>query len=342
MDINYKIEKKDGAYITASLTIPYKEYENVYNSLLKREAEKVDIKGFRKGNVPSEIVEPQLKQMLSFEALENLAPQYVAEIIKKEEMELMAPPEYTELPDLSKKEDLSLKIKFTTIPEFKLGDMKKIKVQKQDASPKKEEIENTVNEMFEKSTLEKKGEKPNDDWAKKTAELYKLENVKDLKGLKEEVGKLLSQEKERIVRQNAEHEVMKKAIELSNIEVPKEAIEFEAREREKSFLHELKHAKMSLEDFCKNNNTKIEQLRELWEKDATEALEADALLKLYGKKNEIVVTEKELEDGIENIKKSQGKEIPEEVINDQIWRNNVRNVIIKQKAYRDLIEKVLK
>ncbi len=342
MDIKYDVEKKDGAYVTATLTIPYDDFEKSYNSLLRKETEKTDIKGFRKGKVPTEMLDPQLRQMLKMGAIEKLIPEYLSEIVNKEKIELMAPPEYVEFPDLTKEEDFKLKVRFTTMPDFKLGDMKKIKVKKEDSKVKKEEMDNTLNEMFDKSMIEDKGKAPNDNWAKKTGEAYKLEGVKDLKGLEKEIEKLLKVEKERIVKQNAEHEAINQAIKLSKIEVPKEAVEFESREREKSFLTELKNAQMTLETFCKNNNTKIEQLRELWEKDAREALEADAVLKLYGRTNEITVTQQELEDAIENIKKSRGEEIPEHVETDEIWRNNIRNVVMKQKAYRQLMDGIFK
>ncbi len=342
MKIDYKIEKKEGSYINASLKIPYKVFKKTYEELLKKEAEKLDVKGFRKGKAPLDMLDEQVKHMLSLQALEKVVPPFLTELINTEKIELIAPPEYTQMPDLTKEEDLELKIKFTTLPEYKLGDIKKIKVEIEDATVKKEEITNTMSEMFTRSALEGKGQKPDDKWAKETASLYKLEGVKDLKGLEGEVKKLLKKEKERIVRQNAEHKVMTQAIELSGIEVPQEAIEFEAREREKSFLTELKNANMTLEDFCKNNNTKIEDLREVWMKDAKEALEADALLKLFGKTTNIKVTEQELEEGIKNIKMTRGQELPEGVENDPIWRNNIKNVIIKQKAYEKLMKEVLK
>ncbi len=342
MKVDYKIEKKESPYITATLTIPYDIFKNANEALLKQEAQKMEVKGFRKGRAPVDMLEPQVRHMLSLQALEQITPTYLTELINTEKIELIAPPEYIELPDLTKEEDLKLKVKFTTMSEFKLGDLKSINVKKESANIKKEEIDNTMSEMFSRSALEGKGQTPDDKWAKETANLYKLEGVKDLKGLEAEIKKLLKKEKERIVKQNAEHEVMKKAIELSKIEVPKEAIEFEAREREKSFLTELRNANMSLEDFCKNNNTKIEDLRETWMKDAKEALEADALLKLYGKTKEIKVTDKELEEGIENIKKSRGEQFPEGVETDPIWRNNIKNVIIKQKAYEKIMKEILK
>lgn len=341
MSTDYKIEKKEGAYVNVNVKIPYSEFKKEYESLLEREAKKVDAKGFRKGKVPVEMLDEQLKHMLRLEALEKIAPKHLTQIIETEKIELIAPPEYTDLPDLTKEEDLELKIKFTTSPEFKLGDIKKIKVKQESANVKKEEIEDTITEMFNKSVIEDKGQKPDDNWAKKTAELYKLENVKDLNGLKDEIKGLLKKEKERIVQQNAQHEVMQEAIKISKIEVPKEAVDFEAREREKSFLDELKNANMSLDDFCKNNNTNIETLREMWAKDAQEALNSDALLKLYGKSKKIQVSDQELEEGIANIKQSRGEEIPEDVENDPMWRNNIRNVVLKQKAYKQLMDEAL-
>lgn len=122
--------------------------------------------------------------------------------------------------------------------------------------------------------------------------------------------------------------------------MPEESIHFEAREREKSFLHELKHANMSLEDFCKMQNTDVKELRALWEKDAKEALEIDALLKLYGKDKNVEVSEEELEEEIKKMKETQKG--PDYIYEDAMWRNNVKNVMLKQKAYKELISEVLK
>jgi trigger factor len=341
MKIDYKIENKEGAYVTASITIPRDAFQTSYKEILKSEAKKADIKGFRKGKVPQDMIEPELKQAASIQALDKLTPMYVTEIVKQENLDLIAPPEYSEFPNLEGDDDLILKIKFIVFPQVKLGDFKKIKVKKDDTKTNKEEIDNTIKEMFERSTIEEKGKNPDDKWAKKTGELYKLEGVKDLKTLENQITTLLEQEKQRIVRQNQEHEVLTKAIELSKIEIPEEAVEFEARERERSFLQELKRAELSVDEFCKTRETDFETLRKSWNRDAKEALEGEVLLRTYAKENEVKVSDEDLEKAIEDIKMNQEQEIPEDVEKDQSWRDNIRNVIMKQKAYRDLISKVL-
>ena len=341
MKIDYKIEKKEGVYVTASITIPRDAFKTSYEEILKTEANKADVKGFRKGKVPKDIVEPELKQSASIQALDQLTPMYITEIVKQEKLDLIAPPQYLEFPNLEGEDDLVLKVKFTVFPQVKLGDFKKIKIKKDDTKPKKEEIDNTIKEMFERSTIEDKGEKPDDKWAKKTGELYKLEGVKDLKTLENQIKSLLEQEKERIVKQNQEHEVLTKAIELSKIEIPEEAIDFEAKEREKAFLQELKKAELSVDDFCKSRETDFETLRKSWNRDAKEALEGEVLLRTYAKEKDVKVSDEDLEKAIEDIKQNQEQEVPKEVENDQSWRDNIRNVIMKQKAYKDLISQVL-
>ncbi len=341
MKIDYEIESKDGVYVTASITIPRKEFKKEYDKIIKEEAKNTEIKGFRKGQVPEDMLDPQVKQKAAIQALDKLTPTYVGGVVEQENLEIIAPPQYVDFPDLQKEEgDLKLKVKFTTFPQVKLGDMKKIKVSQEDTKPTQEEIDNTVNEMFQRSESKNKGKEPTDKWAKETGEQYQLENVKDLKTLKEEIKKLLEKEKERINKQNQESEILKQAVELSKIEIPQEATDFEAQERERTFLEELKKANMSVDDFCQSRETDFDKLRESWQKDAKEALEGEILLRTYAKEHEIEPTEEEIKNKIEEIKQSQQSEIPEDLESNPRWRENIKNVIRKQKSYDKLISEV--
>ncbi len=342
MNIDYTIDEKKDCHVLTTFKIPKKDFEETYQKLLKKEAKNIDIKGFRKGKVPANTIEAELKPKVSIQTLETITPKYIAELIKKEELQLLAPPEYIEFPNLEEEKDLELKVKFTVFPEVKLGDFSKITVKEEKTDATKEEIQNTLKEMFEKTPIEDKGEEPSDKWAKQIAELHKLENVKNLKDLEGQIKDLIQKEKERIVKQNQEHEIFAQAIKLSNIEIPKEAVDFEANEREKSLIENLKQSNLTIEDFCKQRNVEIKELKELWQKDAKEALEGEVLLKTYSIEKKIEVSKEELEGTIENLKKEKGDSLTKEVENDEVWRKNIENVIKKQKAYKDLISKALK
>ena len=341
MKIDYEVESKDGVYVKTFITIPRNEFQKEYDNILKEEAKNTEVQGFRKGQVPTDMLDSQVKQKAAVQALDKLTPLYVGGVVEQEKLEIIAPPQYVDFPDLQKEEgDLNLKVKFTIFPQIKLGDFKKIKISQEETKPTQEEVDNTVEEMFQRSESENKGEKPTDKWAKEIGEQYQLEGVKGLKTLKEEITKLLEKEKERINKQNQESEILKQAIELSKIEIPQEATDFEAQERERTFLEELKNANMSADDFCQSRGTDFEQLRESWKKDAKEALEGEILLRTYARENDIEATEDEIKKKIEEVKQSQ-EEVPEDLENNPRWRDNIINVIKKQKSYEKLISEVL-
>jgi len=87
---------------------------------------------------------------------------------------------------------------------------------------------------------------------------------------------------------------LKEAIELSKIEIPEPAIKFEASEREKAFSYEMQQRGVDIKDFMKAQNLTIEKMREMWEKDAKDALDTDTLLKLFATEKKVVVSDEEL------------------------------------------------
>jgi len=135
-------------------------------------------------------------------------------------------------------------------------------------------------------------------------------------------------------------EALRKGIEISKIEIPESAIKFEASEREKAFNQDMQSKGVKIEDFLKANNITIEKMRELWLKDAKDALEADTFLSLYSKENEIEITDEELEAKIDSIKASQPN-ADKNIFSNPQWREYIKNVERKEKGFRQYIESVL-
>ena len=179
-----------------------------------------------------------------------------------------------------------------------------------------------------------------DTWAKEIAKNLKLEKVEDLDGLKKLIKDSLQAQKEHILLHEYQDKVLEEAVKISNISIPQPAIEYEALEREKTFINEIGQRGIDLKDFMKAQNLSIEKMREMWTKDAKDALETDALLNLFAKEKGIKVTDEELEKKVEEIKKGQGEQNNEVYSNPQ-WREYIRNIERKQKAFQVLMDDVL-
>ena len=321
-----------------SITIPYKSFKQSYDLLLKDYSKDLDIKGFRKGKVPTNMVSDQVREMVKFETFEKLAPMYINTAISKEKIVPIAPPEYKEIPKILEDIDITFMLTVTSMPKFKLGDMKKVKVKKEKVAVEGKEIDAVIEDL--KGSQKTKEKEINDKWATEIGKLLGDEKIDTVEKLKEKIKESLQIQKEHTQLHQLQDQALKIGIELSKIDIPQPAIDFEARERERYFNEDMKSKSIKIEDFLKANNITIEKMRELWLLDAKEAIQADVFLNLYADTKDVKVTDEELNKKIEDVKKNQPDADPSIFSNDE-WKEYVRGVERKEKAFRVFIEEVL-
>lgn len=338
MDDFYKKKEINEYTFEFTLTIPADNYKHSYDLLMKEYAKDTDIKGFRKGKVPSDMIKSEMKDVVKFETFEKLAPLYINTALNKEKLEPIAPPEYKELPKILDGLDVSFTITVTTMPNFKLGNMGKIKIKKEKLQVEEKEIEEALNEL--KSSQKTKEKDINDKWAVEVGKLINAEDVKSLEELKTKIKEALQIQKDHYQLHQLQDQALREGIEISNISIPQPAINFEASEREKAFVEDMKNRGVKIEDFLKANSITIEKMRELWLKDAKDALEADTFLNLYSKEKEVQITDEELEEKIESIKQSQPT-ADKNIFSNPQWREYIKNVERKEKGFGLFIEEVL-
>lgn len=334
----YKREDVSDEKIELTITIPRDSFEESYKAMLKDQTKDKDIKGFRKGKVPEELIEPSIKPMLQLETFERLAPMYINMAIQKEKIDLIAPPKYSKLPDFKGDKDLEFTVQIAVMPDFKLGDLKKIEIKKENAEIDEKEIEKVLKEL--KINNETETKEIGDDWAKEIAKQLELKDVKNLADLKEKVKEILKKQKEHMLLHKYQEDALSQAIELSNIKIPQESIEFEASEREKAFEQDMQTRGVNVDEFLKQSNLTMEKMREAWQKDAKDALEADVFLNLYADKKKVDVTKEELDKKIELIKKSKPN-TDESIFSNEQWLEYIKRVEVKEKAFREFIKEVL-
>lgn len=335
-------EKKEISKDTIELkiTIPKNKFQDSYNLLLKDYLQNTKIKGFRKGKVPIEFLDNTHKKEIQIETLDKLAPLYINTAIQQENIEPIAPPIYKDFSKIENGKDIIFTIEITVLPKFKLGNMEKIKIEKAVVKVSKKEIDQAIEEI--KKNRETKTKEINDKWAVEIAQILNIENIKNLLSLREYIKKVLKEQKEHMLFHKMEGEALKQAISLSNIEIPSPAIKFEASEREHSFYNDMNQRGIKPEEFMKAQNITIEKMRELWEKDAKEALETDVFLKIYKQENKISVSEIELNERINDIKKATPQNKDVSIYENPRWREYVKSVYEKEKAFAHFKKAVLR
>lgn len=334
-------ERKDVSNDTIQfkITVPQDQFEKEYNALLKKELENTDMKGFRKGKVPTDFVDDTTKSAIKIKAFETLTPMLITTILQKENIEPIAPPEYKDLPDFDSKKPITFTMDITVMPDFKLGNLKKVKVKKEEVKVEDKEIEEALENI--KKSQDTKEKELNDEWAKEIGKLLKLEEIETLDALKKYIEDTLLKEKEHINSHKLEDDALKQAIEVCEIKIPEPAVRFEAQERERSFITDMQQRGVNVEDFLKGNNITIEKMRELWMKDAQQALENDVFLKIYAKERDIKVTDEDLRAKIDMIRQGAPKETDEKIFENEQWKEYIRLIEKKEQAFKKFAEEVL-
>ncbi len=340
MSDTYKREDISKDTIQFKITIPKEEFDKEYKAILKKELEDTNVKGFRKGKVPGDLVEPHVGHTLKLQAIEKLIPQYLEKVLVKEEVLPIAPPEYKEFPNFEKDADLEFTMNITVMPEFKMGNLKKLEIKGEDVSVSKKEVDEALERLQENQKT--KAEEINEDWAKEIIKLLRLEGVEDLKGLRKHIKDAILSQKEHMMHHKLEDEALKEAIKLSNIEIPQAAIDYEASERERAFITDMQQKGIDIDQFLKANNITLDKMREMWKEDAKQALQTDVFLKLYAEERDIEVTDEDLEKKIELIKKGAPENTDPSVFKDAGWKEYIRRVEQKEKAFHQFLDEVIK
>lgn len=338
MDTPYTRKDINEYTIELDIKIPTDSFKHSYDLMLKDYSKDLDLKGFRKGKVPSNLISEQVKEVVKFETFERLAPMYINTAISKEKISPIAPPQYKEIPKILDDLDISFTIVITTMPKFTLGNLKKVKIKKEKLTVEEKEIDGAIEEL--KQSQKTKSKEVGDEWAEEIGKLMKAEEVKNLEDLRLKIKNALQIQKDHYQMHKLQDEALKLAIIESKIEIPQPAIDFEAQERERAFNEDMKSRGVSIDDFLKANNITIDKMRELWLIDSKEAIESDVFLTLFAEDKDVKVSDTELEEKIEGIKKNQPN-VDKTIFSNPEWREYIIKVEKKEKAFRLFIEEVL-
>jgi trigger factor len=124
------IEKLENSAVKLSLTVGKEHAATEYNELLNKYKKEVQIKGFRKGKVPSSVIERKFGEGIRQEAASNLMDKALKAAMEDLEEKPLGYdyPEVQGEPILNPEEDFSFDLIYDTFPEVKFGEYKGIKI----------------------------------------------------------------------------------------------------------------------------------------------------------------------------------------------------------------------
>ena len=135
----YEVKKLPKSTVQVNAKIPWNEISKKSNDVFKKLQTQLEVEGFRKGHVPTEIAKKHLDSARLYEeALKELLPDLYQDVVGKEKLEPVMAPKI-ELAKAKVNEDWEVVITVALKPEIALGNYKS-KIKELKNKSKKDEI----------------------------------------------------------------------------------------------------------------------------------------------------------------------------------------------------------
>lgn len=325
-DIDFKkaftVTKEEKSQVVVTGEIPYSELELERDNAIKSLGQNITLDGFRKGHVPSSVLEKHLGEMaILTEMAERAISHMYAHILDAHKIDAIGYPKI-EITKIAPNNPLGFKFTVAVIPEIGLPDYKKIS---QELNAKKPSLEVTDTELEEKikdilrqkaayERLQKKAAMSGDD-SETTEEEDKKDETPELtddvvKGLGqpgqfenvEQFKKLLREhleiEKTRDVNANHRASITDAIIDKSTIELPQILIDSELGQMFAQMEEDLKRSNLKMTDYLAHIKKTKEDLAKEWSPSAEKRAKLQLILNEIAKIEKITADQKLVDDQV--------------------------------------------
>ena len=142
-----KVEKLEKNFVGIEIEVSQEEFAKAYQDAVKKMGEKVELPGFRKGKVPTALLEKNIGvEAILAEAADAVIPGAYFKAITDDDIDVIDRPD-VELVTCEKDQPLVFKAKVQVKPEVTLGDYKGLEVEKASSEVKKEMVDHEIETM---------------------------------------------------------------------------------------------------------------------------------------------------------------------------------------------------
>jgi len=160
------------------VTLTYEEIQNDIDEAYKKERQKIEMPGFRKGKVPIAMLKKTYGEAIEYKASEEIAQKKFWDVVDELKLQPVSMPQLTDI-DFKRGEKLFFKVKYEVKPEVEVKDYTDIEVEKPIFKVKDEDIEREVTNLLKSQSKFEETDLVADDKHRVTVDLQKL----DEKGL---------------------------------------------------------------------------------------------------------------------------------------------------------------
>jgi trigger factor len=326
----YSIKYLPKSVVEVVLNITKEEIGDSYNKALNKITGETELKGFRKGKAPKEMVETTVgREKIYEEALNKLLPKKLEDSLKEESEKnkdqkfiILDYPKFDLKKEWQPGEELEVTATFSLYPKVDIEKLDTLKMKKE--QPKEvtdNEVEESVNKIFEqykkiKETEKKKKEEnilakkedqdtalvdtqgnsliQKEEDAKKDDTFAQAAGAQNLEDLKSMVKSELQYHSQMNVENKFEEELVTKMADLVEVDIPDILVQDEMNRIEQRFRSQLARIGTTIEGYLASDNKTKEDLLKEWEVKARENAKIALILNEVKLKNDIPVSDAEI------------------------------------------------
>ena len=313
------IKKLDKSRVEIAASIPTATWEKFRSEALKNLNQSVSIDGFRKGNIPENILVAKIGETAVLEEMAELAlPKAYVDILVEHKIDAIGKPSVHVL-KLAAGNPIEFKATTDVVPEVKLPDYKKLaSAQTKDDDPKDvavtdKDIETAITRI-RKSRASHEGhdhDKMTDEEHDKAVEaampeltdefVKKLGDFKDVADFRIKLSTMIAEEKKDMAKEKARIRIAEAISDATGIEMPDIMIESELGRSEAQFSTDVEHMGVKIEDYLKHAKKTIEDLRKEWRPQAEKKAKLQLILNEIARAEKIAPSADEVEAEVNHI-----------------------------------------
>jgi trigger factor len=145
--MSHTLKKLDKSQIELIITVPPADYEKHLGKAAERISLRASIKGFRDGHAPYDVVKKEVGEMnILNEAMESIVQESFYKAVTEEKLDTIGMPKI-ELEKMAPANDIIYKATVAILPQIKLADVSKIKLEKKTKKVEEKHVEEVIDSL---------------------------------------------------------------------------------------------------------------------------------------------------------------------------------------------------
>lgn len=354
MNIKSEVKKNDGSTVDIIAELAVEDFATYRGQAVQNLGEKVEIKGFRKGNIPEDTLVKHVGEAAVLDEMAQLAiAAAYGELIKEHNINALGRPQVS-VTKLAEGNPLGFTITTTVMPEVKLPDYKKLAGKAMSAKDDVEVTDKEVNEAIDHLRRMRAGAPTCDhdhaegetcEHDKKEPELPELDDAfvktmgdfKDVEDFKTKLKENIAQEKQSRAAEKKRIDALEAVMEKTKVDVPAVLTNYELDKMMHQMEHDIAMSGMTFDDYLEKIEKTKEKLREDWKETGEKRAKMHMVINAIAEAEKLAPADAEVDEETKKLME-QYKDMKD--VDEQNVRLYVTGILTNQKVFEFLEKQV--